>query len=65
MMLAILAGTALAFATDAATLLAPATTAQLQQAAIALNSAPTVLKADVAAAGPTLRPFLITLMCAG
>ena len=43
--------------------LAPATTAQLQGAENALNSAPPALKADVAAAGPTLRPYLITLMC--
>ena len=49
-------------AAGAATLLAPATTAQLQGAAIALNSAPAALKADVAA-GPTIRPYLITLMC--
>ncbi len=47
----------------ASQLLAPATPAQLQRAAIALNSAPADLKADVSAAGPTLRPYLITLMC--
>ncbi len=50
-------------AAGAATLLAPATTAQLQGAAVALNSAPAALKVDVAAAGPTIRPYLITLMC--
>ena len=49
--------------TSAAELTASATTAQLQQAAIALNSAPPALKADVAAASATLRPFVITLMC--
>ena len=50
-------------AAGAATLLAPATTAQLQGAAAALNSAPAALKADVTAAGATIRPYLITLMC--
>ena len=50
-------------AVAAANVLAPAKQAQLQQAAVALNSAPAALKADVAAAGPTLRPYLLTLMC--
>lgn len=63
-MIATTVGMALALAAAGpATLMAPATTAQLQQAAIALNSAPAALKTDVTAAGPTLRPFLITLMC--
>lgn len=44
-------------------LLAPATEAQLQAAAIALNSAPPALKADAQAAMPTLRPYILTLMC--
>jgi hypothetical protein len=44
-------------------LLAPATQAQLQAAATALNSAPPALKADAQAAMPTLRPYILTLMC--
>jgi len=44
-------------------LLAPATQAQLQSAATALNSAPPALKADVQAAMPTLRPYILTRMC--
>jgi hypothetical protein len=47
----------------AAELTAPATADQLKQAAVALNSAPAELKEDVLAAGPTLRPFVIALMC--
>jgi len=44
-------------------LLASATQAQLQAAATALNSAPPALKADAQAAMPTLRPYILTLMC--
>ncbi|HXH15727.1 MAG TPA: hypothetical protein VNJ10_06305 [Sphingomonas sp.] len=44
-------------------LLAKATTEQLTAAAKALNSAPAALRADADAAMPTLRPYLITLMC--
>ena len=44
-------------------LLAPASQAQLQAAATALNSAPPALKADAQAAMPTLRPYILTLMC--
>lgn len=47
----------------ASQLLAPASQAQLAEAARALNSAPPALKADADAAMPTLRPYLITLMC--
>lgn len=43
--------------------LAPASQAQLAAAARALNSAPPAFKADADAAMPTLRPYLITLMC--
>lgn len=44
-------------------LLASASQAQLQAAATALNSAPPALKADAQAAMPTLRPYILTLMC--
>ena len=44
-------------------LLAPATPDQLRQVALAMNSAPPALKADVTAAERTLAAYLITLMC--
>jgi hypothetical protein len=43
--------------------LAQPTAAQAQGVDQALGSAPATLKADVAAALPTLRPYIVTLMC--
>lgn len=44
-------------------LVATPTAAQSQGLDAALGTAPAVLRADVSAALPTLRPFLMTLMC--
>jgi hypothetical protein len=43
--------------------LAQPTPAQAQGVDKALGSAPVALKADVMAAMPTLRPYIVTLMC--
>ena len=45
------------------TLLAPATPDQLRQFALAINSAPPTLEADVTAAERTIAGYLVTLMC--
>jgi len=58
--LAGLAGPANAAANPA---LAQPTAAQAQGVDKALGSAPALLKADVTAAMPTLRPYIVTLMC--